>query len=121
MEISHRIKKIRLDNSLSIEKFAALINEKRQRMQDIELMRQKVPQEVLSKVVEDFHINANWLLTGKGRMHSKPEDFNDAPFSLYNKLSDHQRNEVLSVMEEKIRLNHLEMEMKQIKKRFKDT
>ena len=77
MEISHRIKMIRDKNNLNIQELADVLGEKRQRIQDIELKRQKVPQEVLTRIVEKLHINADWLLTGKGEMYRQAES--DAP------------------------------------------
>lgn len=74
MEISHRIKKIRKAKQLSIKDFSALLAEKRQRIQDIELQRQKVPEEVLTKILLNFDdINAHWLLTGEGAMTTTNE------------------------------------------------
>jgi len=73
VEISHRIKEIRDKNNLKIQELADILGEKRQRIQDIELKRQKAPQDVLTKIVEKLHIDANWLLTGKGEMYRQTE------------------------------------------------
>jgi len=59
MEINKRIKEIREANKMTITAFATVLGEKRQRIQDVELGRQKAPQEVLTRIVEKLHINAN--------------------------------------------------------------
>lgn len=72
--IVSRIKKIRKEKKLSITAVANLFAEKRQRLQDIEGGKQKVPEEILVKYIEYFHINGTWLLTGKGEMYRQEEN-----------------------------------------------
>jgi len=67
--IRNRIKEIRNDKKLTITAVADLFGEKRQRMQDIEGGKQKLPEEIIVKYIEYFNINANWLLTGQGDMY----------------------------------------------------
>jgi hypothetical protein len=69
MTISVRIKALKGD--MSIPEFAALIGEaKPQRLQDVLAARQRVPEDMLVKIVQTTGCDANWLLLGEG---SKPE------------------------------------------------
>ncbi len=72
-EIRNRIKQVRNEKNLTITAVADLFQEKRQRLQDIEGGKQKIPEDVLVKYIEYFYINANWLLTGKGEMYRQQE------------------------------------------------
>jgi len=53
---------------MSITAVASELGEKRQRLQDIESGKQKVPEDIIVKYIDYFNIDANWLLTGKGQM-----------------------------------------------------
>ena len=53
---------------MSITAVASELGEKRQRLQDIESGKQKIPEDIIVKYIDYFNIDANWLLTGKGKM-----------------------------------------------------
>lgn len=53
---------------MSITAVAAELSEKRQRLQDIEAGKQKIPEDIIVKYIDYFDIDANWLLTGEGNM-----------------------------------------------------
>ncbi|TAN71577.1 MAG: XRE family transcriptional regulator [Methylobacter sp.] len=67
-QICNRFRKIRESKNMTITAVAAAIDEKRQRLQDIEAGKQKIPEDIIVKYIEYFDINANWLLTGEGEM-----------------------------------------------------
>lgn len=73
-EICNRFKKIRESKKMTITAIAAAIGEKRQRLQDIEAGKQKIPEDIIVKYIEYFDIDANWLLTGEGEMLKKPAE-----------------------------------------------
>jgi transcriptional regulator with XRE-family HTH domain len=66
--ICNRFKQVREDRKMTITAVAAAIGENRQRVQDIEIGKQKVPEDIIVKYIEYFNIDANWLLTGEGEM-----------------------------------------------------
>ena len=73
-EIGLRIKKIRQDLKLSAPEFAKLIDEKLYRLNDIERGKQRTPGDVLSKIMEVFHVDGNWLLNGEGPVYRQPKN-----------------------------------------------
>jgi len=67
--IGDRIKLIRHNLGLSVAKFSIIIEEKNYKIRDCESGKQKVPNDILEKIGLHFHIDLNWLLTGKGSMY----------------------------------------------------
>jgi transcriptional regulator with XRE-family HTH domain len=59
---------IREQRNMTITAMASFLGENRQRLQDIELGKQKIPEDIIVKYIENFYIDANWLLTGEGEM-----------------------------------------------------
>lgn len=75
--------------------------------------------EALTKICEQTNIDVHWLLTGQGVMYrTPPQPANDAAESLshrhaallglFDGLDEKQQREILSIAEEKERLNRLE-------------
>lgn len=119
--IANRFKQIREDKKMTITAVSAAIGEKRQRLQDIELGNQKIPEDIIVKYIEYFDIDANWLLTGKGDMYRVQDVLSDSKadkiIELYGSLSQTQQKEILSVIEEKKRLNQLIATVEQLQTR----
>jgi hypothetical protein len=69
MTISVRIKSLK--GEMSIPQFCALIGEEKpQRLQDVLAGRQRLPEDMLIKILKCTGCDANWLLLGEG---SSPE------------------------------------------------
>jgi transcriptional regulator with XRE-family HTH domain len=68
--IYKRIQKLMEDTGLGVAAFARKLGENRQRIQDIQSGKQKVPEEIIIKIVEIFKINPSWLITGEGPIYS---------------------------------------------------
>ena len=66
--INHRIKDLRKASGLTREAFAIVLSEKPSKIQDIESGRQRVNDEFLRKLIQQFPVDMNWLfdLTGFG-------------------------------------------------------
>lgn len=69
-----RIRELLATESLELIELAVEIDEKYQRMKNILGRRQRLPADVVRKIVEHYGIDANWLLTGTGRMYRVPPD-----------------------------------------------
>ena len=69
-----RIKRFLKAEALELIDLSAEIDEKYSRMKDIMRRRQRLPAEVVTKLVERYGIDANWLLTGTGRMYRTPPE-----------------------------------------------
>ena len=67
-EINERVKSVRLDVGLAPAVYAEKLEEKVSKIKDIERGKQKPTAEFLTKVVDVFHVDGTWLLTGKGKM-----------------------------------------------------
>ena len=65
-----RIKLVRKSNSLTQLNFANKIGLTRDMVTKIELGKSTPTYETLLNIVNEFPINANWLLTGNGEMHN---------------------------------------------------
>jgi transcriptional regulator with XRE-family HTH domain len=74
--IANQIKELRESLGLKPAQFAASLNEKLQRVQDIERGKQRVPEDLLIKIVEIFHVSGHWLITGQGDMYGSKTDAN---------------------------------------------
>jgi len=70
-EIYKRIQQFMDVQQLNTSTLARILGENIQRIRDIQNGRQRVPEDVLIKITEIFHVNGTWLLTGKGEMYEK--------------------------------------------------
>ena len=73
MNLARRIKFVMEKTGLSLEKFSESIGEKPTRITDIIREKQRVPSEILEKVVDKYNVDAYWLLTGKNPENKKLE------------------------------------------------
>ncbi|KHD04919.1 hypothetical protein PN36_20680 [Candidatus Thiomargarita nelsonii] len=115
--IGERIQKIIKDKGLTISSVARKLGEKRQRIQDVQSGKQRVPEDVMVKIVEIFNINAHWLLTGNGPIYLSIKNEGVASYGVaavpvdltksWGKLSDEQKKEVVNRVEEMAELNKL--------------
>lgn len=67
--VANRFKELMVDKNLNPASMAALLKEKRQRIVDISIGKQRIPEDIIIKLIEYFNINANWLMTGQGGMY----------------------------------------------------
>lgn len=67
--IANQIKALREALGLKPAQFAESLGDKLQRIQDIERGKQRVPEDLLLKIVEIFHVSGHWLITGQGEMY----------------------------------------------------
>ena len=74
--IANQIKELREHLDLKPAQFAARLGDKLQRIQDIERGKQKVPEDVLGRILEIFHVSGDWLITGKGLMYAARDPLN---------------------------------------------
>lgn len=68
-DIKDRIKKVRVSNGLSQDLFSEKLDVKPNQAKMAEYGRQQAPGELLQKIVEIFHVDGHWLLTGEGEMY----------------------------------------------------
>lgn len=67
-DICGRIREVRESLRLKPGQFAERLGVKPQRIQDIERGKQRPPADVIAAIVETFHVDAGWILLGKGDM-----------------------------------------------------
>jgi len=88
VSIGKRVRQIREHYELTHYSFSNKLQEKENRVKSVEYNKQRAPGEFLAKIVEVFHVNAHWLLTGKGEMLDDHEELCREPSSEYStKLS----------------------------------
>ena len=85
--IRTRIKKIRKENNLSMEKFASAIGYSKQLISFIESGKIYPSDELTRMVSKAFGVNMEWLMTGKGEMYGNTEEKLDE--KLIDWLNDH--------------------------------
>ena len=66
--IGFRIRKIRIEKKLTQGEFANIIGIKQANLSHIENKGLKITIDILNKIISNFDIDANWLLSGKGEM-----------------------------------------------------
>ena len=64
-DIGKRVRQLREQERLTPTEFAGRINEKPQRVKDIERGKMRPPADFVAKVVHTFHADPNWLLSGE--------------------------------------------------------
>ncbi len=67
-DVIDRIRELIRKEELKNEDFAAEIGETPRRLKSILAEQQRIPGDVLRRIIEEFNINANWLLLGEGNM-----------------------------------------------------
>ncbi len=71
-----RIREIREKLGLTRHEFATKIKIKEELLKSVELKRQKIPAEVIAKIVRNYpQVNARWLLIGNGNMFVESEQY----------------------------------------------
>lgn len=74
MDIKDRVKLVREQLNLSYAEFGKLVGISKDKAFSIESGRQKVPSEILQRLVIKHGISASWLLTGRGFMNQSVQD-----------------------------------------------
>lgn len=68
MTIGERIKAVRTDKKLTLEKFGEKIGIKKSSLSQIENGKVNVTDRVIKSICREFNVNEHWLLTGDGDM-----------------------------------------------------
>jgi ribosome-binding protein aMBF1 (putative translation factor) len=68
VSIGKRVREVREHNQLTHHDFSNRLKEKENRIKSVEYDKQRAPGKLLAKIVEEFQVDALWLLTGKGVM-----------------------------------------------------
>jgi len=68
INIGLRIKEIRNKNNLTQTDFCNIIDVKQANLSHIENSGKKISLEIILRIISNFNINTEWLLTGKGEM-----------------------------------------------------
>lgn len=68
MTIGERIKAVRTDKKLTLEKFGEKIGIKKSSLSQIENGKANVTDRVIKSICREFNVNEHWLLTGEGDM-----------------------------------------------------
>jgi transcriptional regulator with XRE-family HTH domain len=84
--------------------------------------------EALTKICAQTSIDINWLLLGQGEMYRTQQPANDGGrvlsqrqtgmLDLFDVLDEKQQREILAAAEEKERLNRMEQELGEIRKKL---
>lgn len=90
-EVLHRLRDLMDAEALTAVDFAAELEEKPQRINDILGSRQRLPGDLVYKVVHVFNVDANWLLTGEGDMYRRPTELMKALTSREQDLIEEYR------------------------------
>ncbi len=61
-------------SGMSVPEFAALLDEKPQRLKDVLAERQKLPEDMLVKILVKTGVDANWLVLGSGKASDLADD-----------------------------------------------
>jgi len=75
--IGFRIRKIRTERNLTQDEFSNKIGIKQANLSHIENKGMKITIDILNKIISDFDIDANWLLSGKGDMYRNEQKIGD--------------------------------------------
>jgi len=67
-DIGVRIKQIRSEKKLTQDEFSGILGIKQANLSHIENKGSKISVEILDKILSNFDINADWLLSGEGKM-----------------------------------------------------
>ena len=107
-----RVIMFRKDKKLSQQELADAIGVSRGYIGDIERNRSEPSSNFLTLLASKLGVSVDWLLTGEGDMYRQTNNgcadlHGEKVLELYSALSEPQRKEILSVIEEKQRLNDL--------------
>lgn len=72
--MKNRIKRIRTDAGLSMEKFGERIGITKSSVSLLESGKNNPSEQTIKLICREFSINKDWILTGKGEMYDVPED-----------------------------------------------
>lgn len=73
-KISERFKKIRKAKNLTQQDLGSILDVSKQAIANIESGHNKPSIEIISKLIENLNVNANWLIVGKDNMFFAVED-----------------------------------------------
>ena len=75
--IGFRIRKIRSEKKLTQDEFSNIIGVKQANLSHIENKGLKITIDILNKIISNFDVDANWLLSGKGEMYKNVQNLGE--------------------------------------------
>ena len=76
-DIGVRIKQIRSEKKLTQDEFSNILGIKQANLSHIENKGSKISVEILDKIISNFDINADWLLSGEGKIFRNEQKMGD--------------------------------------------
>lgn len=67
--ITDNLRKIRMDNGLSLKQLAEVLREKDHKVRDVEMGKQRADSDYLKKVSTQLKVNLNWLICDEGPIY----------------------------------------------------
>lgn len=108
-DIGYRIKCIRKEMKLNQSQFAKSIGISQGNLSEIEMGNSNPSAETLIAIRLNYIVNLNWLLTGleieNGVIYEDQDE--KKLVNIYRELNDHDRNEIIGILElkKKLRMN----------------
>lgn len=79
---------------MTVDAFAAMLDERPQRLKDVLRGKQKLPEDLLVKLVQIAGVDANWLLTGAADLKQRPSAREAALLDNYRHSSEEGKRAV---------------------------
>lgn len=76
-DIGFRIRQLRCEKQLTQEEFSAVLGIKQANLSHVENKGSKISIDILDKIISNFDINADWLLSGEGKMFRNEQPIGD--------------------------------------------
>jgi len=76
-DIGLRIRRIRIERKLTQGEFSNILGIKQANLSHIENKGAKISIEILDKIMSNFDININWLISGEGEMKKNEQKIGD--------------------------------------------
>lgn len=86
-DIGKRFKELRKNKRLTQEGLGNIISVSKQAIANIESSHNKPSIEIISKLIENMNVNANWLIAGLGNMFIAPQ-FEDAKDEILKEVDE---------------------------------
>lgn len=105
--IGLRIRELREHKKLTQKEFCELVEIKQSNLSHIENKGEKISIEVISRIISNFNIDANWLILGRGEMFYKKEDQSNKDNSIISQYLE-DKEKMVKMLEKEV--NRLEQE-----------
>lgn len=91
MTVHERVKQVRKENGLTLEKFGERIGIKKTSMSQIETGRSNPSDQTIRSICREFGIREEWLRTGEGEMTAPESSFSLDEYAQQNGASELER------------------------------